>query len=210
MRQKFLEEYKRTLKISALQKKVLIGLLLGDGHIELSPNRKSARLKVEYSIKNADYVDWLYQIFNNLVRMNPRKRVIQSFGSSFERFGFTTLSLPDFLYFRDLFYQDKTKIVPLHITKLITNIGLAVWFMDDGSYKSKECRGKLLCTHNFTNDEIALLCQTLKEKFGIEAIPRKQVDGTEIYIRASSFRRLKELIFPYLVTSFSYKLDSFS
>lgn len=210
MRQKLLEEYKKTLKLSPLQKDVLIGLLLGDGHMELSQNRKSARLKVEYSIKNADYVNWLYQIFNNLVRMNPRKRVINSFGGSFERFGFTTLSLPDFLYFRDLFYRGKTKIVPLNITELLTNIGFAVWFMDDGSYKSKECKGKLICTHNFNSEEIDLLCQVLKEKFGLEAIPRKQIDGIEIYIRASSFSRLKRLISPFLATSFSYKLDTLS
>lgn len=208
MRQKLLEEYKKTLKLSTLQKDVLIGLLLGDGHVELSPNGKSARLKVEYGIKNADYINWLYQIFNNLVRMNPRKRVINSFGGSFERFGFTTLSLPDFLYFRDLFYRGKTKIVPLNIIKLLTNIGLAVWFMDDGSYKSKECRGKLICTHNFTSSEIDLLCQVLKEKFGLEAIPRQQIDGIEIYIRASSFSRLKKLISPFIASSFLYKLDS--
>ena len=208
MRQKLLEEYKKTLKLSNLQKEVLVGLILGDGHIELSPNRKSARLKVEYSIKNADYVEWLYQIFKNLVKMTPRKRTINSFGGNFERFGFTTLSLPDFLPFRESFYQIKTKIVPKNITELLTELGLAVWFMDDGSYKSKECRGKLICTHNFTPDEVTFLCQVLKEKFGLEAIPRRQIDGIEIYIRASSFSRLKKLISPFIVASFLYKLQS--
>jgi len=207
MRQKLLEEYKKTLRLSDLQKEVLVGLILGDSHIELSPNGKSARLKVEYSIKNADYVEWLYQIFKNLVKMIPRKRTINSFGGNFERFGFTTLSLTDFLSFRELFYQTKTKIVPQNISKILTRLGLAVWFMDDGSYKSKECRGKLICTHNFTIEEVTFLCQVLKEKFGLEAIPRQQIDGVEIYIRASSFSRLKKLIFPFIVTSFLYKLD---
>jgi len=102
MRQKSLEEYKKTLKLSGKQKSVLIGLLLGDGHIELSPNRKSARLKVEYSVRNSDYVDFLYKIFQNLVRMNPRTRNVKGFGKNFDRVGFTTLSLPDFLTFRNL------------------------------------------------------------------------------------------------------------
>jgi len=62
MRQKILEEYKKTLRLSSLQKEVLVGLLLGDGHIELSPNKKSARLKVEYSVKNSDYVNFLYEV----------------------------------------------------------------------------------------------------------------------------------------------------
>ncbi|MBI3384676.1 hypothetical protein HY030_00605 [Candidatus Gottesmanbacteria bacterium] len=208
MRQRALEEYKKTLKFSVFQKKVLVGLLLGDGHIEVSPNKKSARLKVEYSVKNSDYVDFLYQAFKNLVRMIPRKRTIKSFGGIFERIGFTTLSLPDFKSFRDLFYRGKRKVVPSNINELLSDTGLAIWFMDDGSYKSKECKGKLICTHNFSREEINLLCQILKEKFGLEGNPRRQVDGIEIYIHASSFNRLKKLISPYLVSSFKYKLDS--
>ena len=210
MRLTSLEGYKKTLKLSALQEEVLIGLLLGDGHIELLPNGKSARLKVEYNVKNSDYVDFLYKIFKNLVRMSPRVRTVEGFGGNFDRVGFTTLSLPEFLTFRDLFYFGKTKIVPSNISKLLTNIGLAVWFMDDGSYKSRECRGKLLCTHNFSNSEIALLCQVLDHNFGLRAIPRIQKDGTEIYIKALSYERLKSIISPFMVKSFLYKLDSFS
>ncbi|OGH22924.1 MAG: hypothetical protein A3F31_00440 [Candidatus Levybacteria bacterium RIFCSPHIGHO2_12_FULL_38_12] len=115
--------------------------------------------------------------------------------------------MSDFLVFRELFYQAKTKIIPKNINELLTELGLAIWFMDDGSYKSKECWGKLICTHNFTIEEVTLLCQVLKEKFGLEAIPRRQIDGIEIYIRASSFSRLKKLISPFIVTSFLYKLD---
>lgn len=210
MRQKFLEEYKKNLKLTSLQKEVLIGLLLGDGHIEVLPNRKSARLKVEYSSKNDDYVEFLYQNFKNVVRMRIKSRLRKdSFGKNIKRIGFSTLSLPEILIFRDLFYRDNKKIVPSNISKLLTRLGLSIWFMDDGSYKSRECKGKLICTHNFNLDEVNLLCKVLNEKFGLAAIPRKQIDGIEIYISASSFGKLKELISPYLVPSFSYKMDSF-
>jgi len=208
MRQKLLEEYKKTLVISVLQKEVLIGLLLGDGHIEISPNRKSARLKVEYSAKHSDYVSFLYQIFQKVVRMEPKERRVEGFGKKFPRIGFTTLSLPDFLYYRDLFYPNKIKIIPSNLSELLTEIGLAVWFMDDGSYKSRECKGKLLCTHSFSDFEVKFLCEILKEKFSIEANLRKQKDGNEIYIHASSYEKLKSIVFPYLVSSFKYKLDN--
>lgn len=137
MRSKLLEDYKKTLKLSSLQKEVLVGLLLGDGHIELSPNKKSARLKIEYCVRNSDYLDFLYKIFKNFVKMKPKIRNRNVFGRDFERIGFTTLSLPDFLIFRELFYQGKTKVIPSNIAELLTNIGLAVWFMDDGSYKPR-------------------------------------------------------------------------
>lgn len=208
MRLKSIEEYKKTVTLSALQKEILVGLLLGDGHIEMSPNGKSARLKVGQSVKNSEYVKFLYDIFSNVVRMTPRTRTVKGFGKNFDRIEFTTLSLLEFKYFRDLFYIQRKKIVPESIAELLTEKGLAVWFMDDGSYKSKECKGKLLCTHNFTNDEIKLLCKVLKDKFCLDAISRYQIDGTEIYIRASSYNKLKELIFQHLVPSFYYKLES--
>ena len=210
MRQKLLEEYKKTLTLSFLQKEVLVGLLLGDGHIEVSPNKKSARLRVEYSSQHSDYVNYLYQIFKNLVRMKPKERRVEGFGKEFPRTGFTTLSLPDFLLFRDLFYLGKQKIIPSNLDKLLTDKGLAVWFMDDGSYKSRECKGKLLCTHCFSDSEVNFLCKVLKEKFNLEAKPRKQKDGNEIYISASSYTKLKSITSPYMVSSYLYKLDSFS
>lgn len=211
MRQKLLEDYKKTLLLSSLQKEVLVGLLLGDGHIEVLPNKKSARLKVEYSSKNTDYVEYLYRTYKNLVRMKIKSRLrTDSFGKSVKRIGFSTLSLSEILHFRDLFYHGKRKIVQENIGDLLTRVGLAVWFMDDGSYKSRECKGKLICTHNFSLFEVKLLCGVLEEKYNLSAIPRKQIDGIEIYISASSFGKLKELISPYLVPSFSYKMDSFS
>lgn len=208
MKLKSIEEYKKTITLTSLQKEIVVGLLLGDGHIELSPNGKSARLKIGQAARNSDYVEFLYHIFSNVVRMVPHRRTVNSFGKDFDRIEFTTLSLLDFKYFRELFYRERTRIIPNTISELLTDRGLAVWFMDDGSYKSRQCKGKLLCTHNFTNDEVKILCQVLKDKFCLEAIPRYQVDGTEIYIRASSFYKLKELISPYLVPSFYYKLES--
>lgn len=208
MRLKSIEEYKKTLTLSELQKEVIVGLLLGDGHIELSPNGQSARLKIGQSARSSEYVAFLHNIFSNVVRMQPHTRTVKGFGKNFDRIEFTTLSMPDFKYFRDLFYKDRKRVVPDSISELLTAKGLAIWFMDDGSYKSKQCKGKILCTHNFNIEEIDILCKVLKDKFCLDAIPRYQIDGTEIYIKASSFNKLKELILPFLVPSFYYKLES--
>lgn len=47
MRSRALETYKATLMPTPRQRALLVGLLLGDGHIEQSPCTPRARLKVE-------------------------------------------------------------------------------------------------------------------------------------------------------------------
>ncbi len=78
--------------------------------------------------------------------------------------------------------------------------------MDDGSTKSKESNGRILCTHAFSQTEVLLLCDVLKKKFFLEASLRKQKDGLEIYISGHSGARLRNLIEQYIISSMRYKL----
>lgn len=201
-----LEAYKKSLVVTKHQRDILIGLLLGDGCLEVLPKGDSARLKLEYSGKQKAYVDWLYETFQSWTHSKPKQKITHAFGKTYTKYWFTTLSSPIFKEYFDLFYRDHRKVIPSTIGELLTPIGLAVWFMDDGSTKSKESRGRILCTHAFSQKEVLLLCDVLKEKFFLEATPRKQKDGTEIYISGHSSTQLRNLIEPYVVSSMRYKL----
>jgi len=50
----------KKIKITPKQKQIIIGKILGDGHLE-TVNEKTCRLKIEHSYKQRAYVDWLYQ-----------------------------------------------------------------------------------------------------------------------------------------------------
>ena len=52
-----------------------------------------------------------------------------------------------------LLRNDKVKVIPYNIDQLLTPIGLAYWFMDDGY---AERSGFILCTYSFTESEIDL------------------------------------------------------
>ena len=45
MRSKQIEEHKKTLKLTKKQKEILVGLILGDGHLETLNKGKTYRLK---------------------------------------------------------------------------------------------------------------------------------------------------------------------
>lgn len=138
------------------QKQLLDGMLLGDGHLERQRGARSARLKIEHSVAQSAYVDWKYAEWREWVLTPPKERVRRNrLGTQSVNRGFTTLSHDELEDFRVRFYRDRCKVVPSDLK--LTPLSMAVWFMDDGSRKSGQCRGVYLNTQGFTASEVDLL-----------------------------------------------------
>ena len=189
--------------LTKLQEDILIGYLLSDGCLEPYNNSGVARLKVGQSLKQKMFADWLFGVFKNLARTRP------IINAKKQGISFNTLNLKQLYVFYKIFYKDRHKIVPENIEQLLTPLSLAVWFMGDGSVKSKECNGRIFNTHCFNEHEVLKLCQILSRKFSLQTSIRRQKDGLQIYISAKSARELTKLISPYLLPYFNYKLPRF-
>lgn len=207
MYSKKIEAHKKTLTLNKLQREILAGLMLGDGHLETQNNGKTYRLKVEQSANKAEYVQWLYKNFENFVLNKPKIKERERNEVVTKSIGFATLSHGSFRFYAQQFYTDGKKIIPKVIGKLLTPIGLAVWFMDDGSIKSKFHKAKILNAQCFTKKEVLMLIQILKNKFGIGAKLREQKDGRQIYILSESMDKFKKIVDKYIIDSMKYKLD---
>lgn len=79
MHSKRLEKIKQSLRISQRQREILIGVLLGDGHLETQNNGRTWRLKIEHAWRQKAYVDWLFAAFKPWVKTEPqtRERVVR-------------------------------------------------------------------------------------------------------------------------------------
>lgn len=196
--------------LTEYQRQVLIGHLLGDGCLEIRGNAGRARLMVEQSFKQREFVEWLFEIFKEFTKTFPKEKDYLSSNSKgyFKKHSiyFSTLSFKQFYEIHKMFYSSKKKIIPDDIEDLLTPLSLTVWFMGDGSIKSKECNGRIINTHGFTKPEIENLCRILNKKFALRTSIRRQKDGLQIYISAKSAELLTKLITPYLLPSFYYKL----
>lgn len=208
MQSRILEAYKATLGLTTKQHEVLIGLLLGDGHLEYSPTTKRARLKVEQRENAYAYIEWLYNVFQPWIRGTIRTKVqsLRTTGRSYRKYYFTTYRHQLLAHYHQLFYRERIKIVPENISDLLTPLGLAIWFMDDGSVKSHESKGRILNTHAFDQNEIDQLCNVLQNKFLLQAWPRQQKDGIQIYISGKSAEAFQALIEPNIISMMKYKL----
>ena len=76
--------------LSQRQKEILVGTMLGDGHLE--QNGRGVRLRVDHGMAQQDYVLWKYQEFQKFATNRPR--VIKSFHKKSRKFMNDCISQP--------------------------------------------------------------------------------------------------------------------
>jgi len=200
-----LREYKTSLRMTERQRQLLEGMLLGDAHLERQRGALSARLKIEHSVAQSAYVDWKYAEWRDWVRTPPRERARRNrLGTESVNRGFNTLSHDEFERFRLRFYGGRRKVVPADLE--LTPVSMAVWFMDDGSRKSSQCRGLYLNTQSFTAPEVELLRAVMRRDVGVDTSVRQQSDGLQIYVPSSFVGRMTAFIDQEMLPSMRYKL----
>ena len=189
------------------QRSILVGTLLGDGHLETQNQGRTYRLKIEHSIKQKDYTDWLYQKFKSWVNELPKEKSKVVKGKTYTNYYFQTRSIGGFRFYGQIFYdKDGKKVIPEFIDKLLTPLALAVWFMDDGSAKSKQHKALILNTQCFSKKDLRLLIEAFDKCFGVEVKLRSQKEGCQLIIPRPE--KFIELILPYLRKEFYYKLGA--
>jgi len=203
-----IEDAKKELALTKRQKEMVYGLLLGDGHLETQNGGRTYRLKIEHSIKQKEYVDWLYAEFREWILTPPIARMKIRYGKESTNYGFSTVSHGAFRFYAHQYYEKSgVKKVPKLIHRWLTPLSLAVWFMDDGSLKSKHHRARILNTQSFKKSDIEKLIDILKSRYMLSSVVRKQSDGLQIMILAESANDFARIIRPYIHQTMLYKLE---
>lgn len=206
MNSKVIANYKAKIKLTKKQRSIIIGLMLGDGHLESSNNGQTYRLKVEHSIRQKDYINWLYRELGNIIYQGPKIRIKKLNGKSFLSIYFVTYSLGSLRFYAHQFYRNGKKVIPKLIKKLLNPLSLAVWFMDDGSKKSSKHNAYIIHTTGFSKKDLLKASNVLQEKFKITANIHKQYDKFGLYIGSESAHKFKKLIINHIIPSMRYKL----
>lgn len=190
------------------QREILIGLLLGDGHLETQNQRRTYRLKVEHSLKQKQYTEWLCNQYHEWILTPPQKKIQIVRYKNYSKIWFNTISHAAFRFYAHQFYKNRNKIVPKQIDKWLTPLGLAVWFMDDGSYKSLLHRDLILNTQCFSDKSLKILQEALLKNFSLKTTLRKQKEGKQILFNSKEADKLRKIISPFIISSMKYKLGN--
>src|SRR3989338_8401855 len=95
-----------SLKLTKNQREILVGLILGDGHLETQNRGRTFRLKIEHSISQKNYVNWLYEHFKQWILTPPQIKIQTVAGIKREKYWFSTLSAGSLRFYGLLFYKN--------------------------------------------------------------------------------------------------------
>ena len=206
MNTKEIREKKKGLTLSKRQRELIVGLLLGDGHLETQNGGRTYRLKVEHGSAQREYLEWLAHEFQDWLlsgwyEKRKGEKVV---------YGFTTVSHPALRFYGAQFYENGKKRIPPLIKKLMSPLSLAIWFLDDGSAKSSKHRSLVIHSLGYTKRDLVQMQEALRD-FGIESALHKQRNGSfRLYFPYESAQILANFVRPILteVPSLAYKMEN--
>ncbi len=195
------------MALSTLQEDVLIGTLLGDGHLER--DGRYVRLKIDHAWAQAAYVRWKFEIFHDLASREPQRRLVydRRNGELSIHCRFATRTTPELEKYYQLFYVNGCKVIPRNINHLLRSpLALAVWYMDDGARRT-DCQALRIHTNTYTLEEQHLLRETLASNFGVTArVHRVRVGEYVLYIPSREAREFCDIIHPFVLPEMGHKL----
>ncbi|MFH1364684.1 MAG: hypothetical protein ABIH52_03420 [Candidatus Aenigmatarchaeota archaeon] len=197
------------VKIDENSKQILLGSLLGDGTLSYSSKtKKSAYYRETHSSKQEGYLIWKNMIcFTHFVsRLIKYKQFEKTQQKYYEKIRVSTRSSDLFLDLRELFYPNGIKVVSREILNQLNELGIAVWYCDDGNYHFLKKNVRIL-TDSFSYNEQKLIQEWFKEEWNLNCkITRRKTGSYYIEFNVKESAKFLYLIKDYIPPSMRYKL----
>lgn len=187
-------------------KQLIIGSLLGDGTFEkIQEKNGNSCLIIAHCKEQFEYLDMKYQILLKYSLINKITKTIYT-DDRFKNPEYTLFKIksrrnPIFTYIRNKCYIEGKKHLFFDIIEDIDEMGLAIWYMDDGYVTNNSC---ILSTCSFTKEEQLLLSYFLLGRFGLHFTVGK--NDNSMYLLSSDFNKFRNIISPFILESMKYKL----
>lgn len=154
---------------SEFQKGLLIGSILGDGHLEKRSHLRNALFREEHAMDQVGWLKWKYNnlkpfITSDMWSRDRGNKVLMPDGEGGKKMyniqsvcSMSTNIHPYLTELHNLFYRDRKKVIPCDFIKSMFNeLIFSVWLGDDGYYNWKR-NYVVLCTESFSFEDIKVL-----------------------------------------------------
>lgn len=190
------------------EQEIAVGTILGDGYLQAT-GKRNARLRLEHSVKQKDYIFWKWQELKRIMQNKPRKiiRYNPIYKKTYSYYRCQSHSSPVFGKLRRLFYRDSKKIIPDNLEKIFkSKLSLAVWYMDDGYYYHRDNTAYIYLS-KFSNEDLGKLKKALKKNFCLNPkVEIKKSGNINFKFDVAETCKLVNLIRSNVIPSIGYKL----
>lgn len=199
-----------SIGMNEIQINAVMGSLLGDASFQMSGQATKA-IRWNHSSKQMEYVQHKYQTLREFATKEPQIKENPGYGDYW-----AVLTLRATGVFHSLYAlshpnncREKT-ITKAYLNQITHPIALAWWFMDDGS-RYKDGNTATIATNGFSEPEVQLLSDWLKQKWHLETTVRQVRHsstgniGYILYLPVNTYIRWMQLIQPYIPACMQYK-----
>lgn len=127
---------KALVELNQFQIDIIVGCLLGDASMERYSPTANSRLRFDQTFPmHASYLTFIYSHFYHLTGAPPKvqfRKADKRTNKCYASMAFKTLALPCLNFYKELFYLNGVKIVPVDIANYLTPRSLSFWICDDG------------------------------------------------------------------------------
>ncbi len=156
-------------KLTTIQRQVLIGSNLGDGHLSRPGRSGWATLQVCHNHKQEEYIKWKHKLLGSLcqspVKVTTRSKMVWGERRNVVDARFWTTYHPEIEMVRKASYVPNKQIN--HWIDDLDGLALAVWYMDDGSLHER--KRPRLATNSFNLESIDYARKLLYDRWGINS-----------------------------------------
>lgn len=209
------EKYKYwDTELTASQKQMLIGSVLGDGTIA-----EHGAYSCSHSVKQLDYLNHKMKVLDS-IHSGKRQHYVHNArgvdGKNFESYHFATGCNKFCSHLRGTYYPSGKKIFPYEfLMEFMTAEAIAYWYMDDGTarwsklgYKNNSS-GAQIITLGYSFEEQNMMQKLFNEKFDLHSKMRyrKDKDGYVQVFPTVETTKLFDIILPFGIPSMLYKMN---
>lgn len=209
--------YKNNQIMTERIKSIMLGQLLGDGHMSTHTGKTWSLTILQGSMKHYEYIVHLRELFDDWTRMSLLENHEVKPNVTYQKWQFTTLKFAQFSEIGNAFYECQevagkvrwVKKVPMDgiQDRCMTEESQAYWFMDDGSNKwGERVKAVRICTECFTEPEQDYQVEQLRSKFDIGVTKYRKGKGHRQYVPTREYSKFYNQVDKHVIPSMKYKL----
>lgn len=193
---------------------MLIGMVLGDGCLAVrnvpDGHLPEVRIQIKHSVRQVEYAEHKADLLHTMLGgKRPTPQYFDNSGYQGVRF---SKSNSYFRILRSWMYNKGEKHITRRVLDMLTDHGLAIWWMDDGSLYMKRRNGKIHAREGILSTYLPLetnqiIAEWLLERYQIIAVPVSHKEMYRLRINTTNLKRFVPILEPYIIPSMRYKID---
>lgn len=207
----------------------IIGTCLGDGHLSVGKNAVNYNITCTHNPKQYDYLIWKmeflkenlqknYWVCKSTTHFSGKAMFKGNVNKKYDMYRGTVGTHTLTTYVHKLLYVENKKHISKEVLSLLTPIGLAVWYMDDGNLAYQKdrnypdviaSRNVTLHIQGFDEESQNNIVWYFQKVLNIEVKLHKARDKFKLWMNTKNSISFLKIVAPYvnLVECMKYKID---